>query len=237
MARTSGRAVVVGLVVALAATLGVGGYYRSRVSTTTAALLPAFVEPAAEGRAPDIAALGVRVGASHLPDVQTIAKALQAQCGVGGAKPAPRPAGELDAIATASWVLASPGERSPRVVWRCHVRQPPRDRPRPPTGGELLFAFDSPRHALRHASFARAHEAAADARSDLLASVEWMRARFGALQGPPEVPQALPQEKQVWARSFSDLVVRVSSERVKDRWVIREEVEVPWPVRAGRPPL
>ncbi len=237
MPRTSGRTVVIGLVVALAAALCFGAYYRTRVAATTASLLPAFVEPPAQGRAPDAAALGVRVGASHLPDVQTIAKALQAHCGVGGAKPAPRPAGEIDAIATASWVLVSPGERSPRVVWRCHVRQPPRDRPRPPVGGEILFAFDSPRHPLRHASFSRAHAQEADARSDLDASVRWMRGRFGAADGPAEVPAALPPGPQVWQWRFSDLVLRVSCARVKDLWVLREEVEVPWPVRAGLPPL
>ncbi len=226
---------VIALVTALAATLAVGAYLRSRVAETTQALLPAFLVTPKGPLAPAVSALGVRVGLSHLPDAQNVAKALKAQCGVGGAKPAPRPAGSTDAITTPSWALVSAGERSPRVVWRCHVRSPPGDRVRPPVGGELLFAFDSPTHSLRHASFARVHTDAAAARLDLDGSVQWMRSRFGAPTQPAQVPAALPANRLDWQWRFADLVVQVSSEPGGDRFVVREALEVPWPVRAGIP--
>ena len=181
--------------------------------------LPAFTDAPAGPRAPDNAALHVRIGESTLDEVKTLTAAFTDGCANKSVRvameaaraakarevEAARAAGKsADAVTGASILMwRSPRETNPQVRWSCEDVDMARigDRPSAPrpaqTDTRLLFVFDSEKLPVRHASLQRtwAKDRTAEAVSDLRTTLADLEARFGPptqRRGELPDPPAMP---------------------------------------------
>ena len=143
--------------------------------------------------APDKDMLGLTMGEASLDAVKARAAAMNLRC--KDASPAAmvkqmkearrekmRAEGKSpDVIASASWNKESAHERMTQVRWSCPGAASVwlTDYPRKVSNGRVLFVFDSPQHAVRHASFGRRHSSGKAAAEDLLHSAAAYDKRLG----------------------------------------------------------
>ena len=253
--------VVTGASVTLAALLGTAyGYHRYRMASMMKLVdeLPVFSEPAPGARAPQARAFGFAIGRATLKDVQSAIAAEGLSCPdtsmralMDKARQAKleeikraKDTGSPDSVTGASMVYRrSPKERNPQVRLACDNVPPKvlKDRRRADASGRLLLIFDSPKHPLRHVSYARSFRAI----DDSLAMSEFLAARdeLTKVYGPPlEAPQeelTMPMvryKSYTFAWKFADLHTFLVLMNMGDgRLSLVEKIEVPWPVRADAP--
>lgn len=252
------------------ATVGVGaamvvltasayGYHRYRMASMMKLVdeLPAFSDPATGVRAPVARGLGFEVGSldvsalkatlsnQHLDCPDSSIRALMEQ-----ARQAKRQEIEaakakgVDTVAGASMLYRrSPKERNPQVRLSCNdvAASHLKDRVRAASQGRLLFVFDSPKHPLRHVSYARSFRSIDDtlALQEFEAATTAMTALYGLPEDKPKEAPGLPlplYKSYTYAWKFVDLHVSVKLMNMGDgRLHLDETVEVPWPVRADAP--
>jgi hypothetical protein len=149
-------------------------------------------------------------------------------------------ADDPDAVSGASILWRrSNKERNPQVRLACEldsIARFERGSPQAAPRGRALFVFDSPEHALRHASLRRSYTDSEAALLDVRESV----ARFVARYGPPTLERgvispageapAKPEPIKVQWR-YADLLVEITLTRFGKMISVDERVEVPWPVR------
>jgi hypothetical protein len=256
-------ALALGAAVLLAGGVGFGAY-RARVHAMSRYVPPVFVEPPPGQRAPKVDFLGVRLGATHLADVEKTMGAWHVACADRGmrvlmkelrdAKRAEvaraEAAGTPDAVTGASIVSHhSARDDNPQVRYACNdvASGALLDRPRAASEGRALFVFDAPDSVVRHASYQRHHAAWADAFADFEETKAAFTGRFGegreAGNGAhgKTASDAVPKyARRTTEWRYTDLVVRVSVVNLGGRgFSLEETVEVPLPVRAdqGSPAL
>jgi len=251
--------------VAVVIVIVVGGYSAKgfwRVYEMNKDVLPEFTDPPEGARAPVAKGFGVTIGTTTLDDTERLLAewgltckdtSMRALMGAQREKKkaeieAAKERGEsVDGISGASLVdYKSPKEKNPQVRLSCTDTPSTKlkDRERQESAGRALFIHDSPKHAIRHASFRRQHANHPHARDDIADSVNHYIRIYGdphemkplppiEEDGSVRFPDTVPY-KFVW--SYADLTVRVEAMSHGKRGVdVNEVIEVPWPVRATAP--
>ena len=246
----------VSLVVLTAASYG---YYQYRMASMMKLVdeLPQFTEPAPGVRSPVARGLGFELGSTTLASLKTTLSESHLDCPntsmralMDQARQAKREeiaaakAKGVDTVAGASMLYRrSPKERNPQVRISCNevTAEHLKDRARAPSKGRLLFVFDSPKHPVRHVSYARTFRSIDDtlAVQEFHAAQAAMTSLYGVPQSAPNGEIALPLPiYRAYAATwkFADLQVSVKLMNMGDgRLNLDETVEVPWPVRADAP--
>ncbi len=254
------------VVVALGVVVGWYAYRgiqaKQRYDAMMADLLPEFTEPPAAGPwSPRQDAFSLRVGASSVKEAEDLMKAWGLACKDTSIRAlmqarreqlaAEAKAKGVDGVSSATLTMRSPRERNPAVRLSCEKTATAslKDRPRRPAEGRLLLTFDSPSHALRHASFQ--HDAIhADAVRDFHAAAAFYSARFGppthkegTLPAAVDLPEAATEgvvlfnkyDAVRWHWLWADLAVKLEMTCFGAWLSVSEAVEVPWPVRPDAP--
>lgn len=250
----------VGGVVVVLATAAYG-YHQHRMANRMKLVdeLPVFVDPAPGPRAPDTRGLSWRLGTTGLPALEkdlagrawncrdTSIRALMNQAREAKRRElqvAEASGAGADSVSGASMIYRrSPKERNPQVRLSCEDIEAATlgDRTRAGSRGRLLFVFDSPRHPLRHVSYARSFSALDDATAlqEFMAAAKALTARFGPPREQPPAEPSLPlplYKPHAYAWKYADLQASVRLMNMGDgRLNLEETVEVPWPVRAEAP--
>ena len=239
------------------------GYHRYRMARMMRLVdeLPVFSEPAHGAKAPTARAFGFTVGSSSLRDVKAALLTEKLDCHDSSIRAlmdlartqkrqeieAAKASGAgVDSVSGASMIYRrSPKERNPQVRLSCAqiAASNLHDHARAQSTGRLLLVFDSPKHPLRHASYARSFNGAEEllAASEFKAALDAMTSSFGpaTVEVPETVQTPLPLYKSYMSTwTFTDLKASVRLMNMGDgRLSLDETIEVPWPVRSDAPTL